>query len=205
MRVLPLAILLVPLGLTGCTQGDPGVDDFDQSCPAWTTRMDSYKSSHFFFFNGTTFIGPHAEDGYPPADANPEAPPENFALGSSFFEFGDKPLDRLSLKFEPRTYKSGAIVQNGHLEGFVTDTDEVGVFVSDQRKGALDRQESIVLEHGTAGNFTYDAILAEPGQEPNPRGLRIDWYFTPAQDATEDDPSFAAIEFTVGYWYRICG
>ena len=205
MRIpLLLATLLASasLGLAGCTQGDPGGDDFEATCPSWIKRMDSYHTNHGFFFNGTTFIGPHAEDGYPPPDA--KGPPENFTLGASFFEFQDRPLDRISLTFAANQYKSGAIVKNGFVDGFVTDASGAPVPVSDHRKGVEQRQESIVLEDGTAGNFTIDVILSEPGQEPAPRGVRIDWYYTPDSDATEEDPSIAVFEFTANYWYRTC-
>lgn len=205
MRIaLLLTALLLSLGLAGCTQGDPGGrDDPDRTCPAWTTRMDSYGSSHYFFYNGTTFIGPHAEDGYPPPDATASA--DRYAIGAGMFEFRDLPLDRIQLKFESKKFKSGAIAINGEVEGFVTDPDGAGVYVSDLRYGVSNRQESIHFTEGTAGNFTIDAILAEPGEEPRPRGIRIDWYFTPDNDATEQEPSEVGIEFTAHYWYRVCG
>ena len=199
---LLLTALLASVGLAGCTQGDPGDKDFDRTCPAWTTRMDSYNGRHDFFYNGTVFYGPHAEDGYKPPGGN--ASEERYALGAGLFEFRDLPLDRIELKFQGKFFRHGVIVTNSELDGIVTDTDGMGVYTSDRRLGADSRQESMHFTPGTAGNFSVDIVLAEPDEEPRPRGVRIDWYFTPSNDATEENPSVAVVEFSANYWYRVC-
>jgi hypothetical protein len=58
---------------------------------------------------------------------------------------------------------------------------------------------------GVHTNFTLQAHLADPADDPAPSGIRVDWTFERNLDGTEDTPSDVYMYFEERYWYRQCG
>lgn len=219
-----LAVVLSCTALTGCLQGDPGDDDFQQSCPAWIKGLSkmsvpfSWSSAKFLYTNQTT--QPVFDDwdfAAPEYDSSGALVKEGTGFGDNLETFQDHPIDFLVFDFRAdedlAKTRQGMYVQDAELRMsfFASDSGAIGAPLEawDQQRGreSTQHQWTFGLEPGKEfgmHNVTLRVDLAAPDQPADPRGVFVHWEWTFDLDHDRDTPSAVFLGYSPEMWYRTC-
>jgi hypothetical protein len=219
---LLMGLLASSLALTGCTQGDPGDDFGEPTCPSWTKGRSSMivsPATKLYYSNQTQvpdfFDWDYAEESY---NANGTLQTRWSAFGSSFKSLSGKPLDFLVFDFHGAEFTGGRsflLVEDAEvtLQFFAESADgspegqPMAAWDVDQGKESAKTEWTFRSDPKTGyalHNVTLRVDLAQPNEAPNPRGVFAYWTWTFDLDGDRDTPSGVTTAYAPEFWYRTC-
>ena len=221
MRALALlaAVLAVP-ALAGCLQADPGEGEgFEASCPSWITAPGGQIkgwSPIFLYNNQSTTVELEKWDfAAPTFGSDGSVTKKGVGFGDQRLEYQGYPLDQLVFDFNHRTNKTGLLVVDAELHfRFIESIDGhpgADLAAWDRKLGRSSAQTVWTVRGDAASggyawfNRTLQVDLADPAEDPNPRGVFVYWDWVYNLDNDIDTPSVVFTGYSPQTWYRTCG
>jgi hypothetical protein len=209
-NVLALVLLASSVALTGCTQGDPGDDFGEPTCPSWTRGLNAQVVHRdWAITNQTTMPDFERWDYTVPG-------PTGSSLGGPFPEFQGRPLDFITIDLHQRTggdpNKDRLLyIQDAELHAqFYAERDhELGEDLMAYEEGKPETAKHEWVFRTQPGgylieNITWKVELAAPDQEPDPHGVYVRWTLVPNLDNDIDTASVVLMRYSPEFWYRTC-
>lgn len=216
LALLACAVLL-PLGLAGCTQGDPGGggDGFEGTCPAWVKGRNAQKvDGNLALTNQTTVPDFDRWDFAEPADRDKDGDLDpGTGFGDGITTWLEHPLDFLVMDFDRRHGEDRLLyVQDAEVKVsfFASDGgypgDPLQAYLQGDPDGA---QHQWTFRSGPGGwrieNLTFRVDLARDDEQPDPRGVFVHWEMTDVDlDDDIDTASVVFMRYSPEFWYRTC-
>ncbi|MFA5944941.1 MAG: hypothetical protein WC876_10805 [Candidatus Thermoplasmatota archaeon] len=216
-----LLVLASSLALTGCVQGGPDDDFGTPTCPSWTKGRNAQivsPAAKLLYSNQTTAPDfdrwDFTEETY---YANGTVQTRWGAFGSPYATFSGRPLDFIVFDF------AGAEFSGGRSILFVQDAEVKLLFFAanedgspgellpswDTSKGQASAQDEWTFRSDPAKGFAFYNVtlrvdLAQPDDDPNPRGVFAYWTWVFDLDHDRDTPSLLYTGYSPEFWYRSC-
>lgn len=226
MRIV--ALLALVFLLAGCTQNSPTnggpAGDF-ASCPSWVKGQSGYQvrddgAMTYTADNAATYYMPPPDGNYERWDLKaPNATTPGSGIGTGLQTFQGYPLDQLVFDFRPETSNLTAAkqllyIQDGELtlEFLADEGGSPGQVLRayDQARGPSSARDSWVFASDPVKKFAFHNItlrldLAQPDEDPNPRGVFLHWTMTKVNlDNDFDTTTMELIRYNPQLWYRTC-
>jgi hypothetical protein len=209
-NALALVLLTTSLALTGCTQGDPGDDFGDPTCPSWTRGQSrQIINGNLAVTNRTTVPDLERWDFTEPGD-------KGSGLGTPYPDFQGKPLDFITIDLHQRQSSDPnqerlLYIQDAelHVEFFAERDGQLGEDMEAYEEGKpATAKHEWVFRTAPGGylieNLTWKVDLAASDQQPDPHGVFVRWTMVPNLDNDIDTASVVIMRYSPEFWYRTC-
>lgn len=219
MRVFaPMSLAFLALLVTGCTQNDPGSGDGGDfmTCPSWIKYPHNGQiiDASMLFSKETT--QPDLER-WDFMEWNETRPGQGIGDGH-LLEYADHPLDQVVFDFHLREKSGSAPARALYTEDaqltlrfYASDGGYLGepLEAYDEAKGKSSAEHEWVFRSDAQTRYAFHNLtlridLAQPDEDPAPRGVFVQWTLAPNLDNNMETPSFAIMRYAPEFWYRTC-